>query len=92
MQYPIIDLITSAYINNGWTGLDVKPINIWDETWEKGGLSTSTGETEFSITSIRSADFIPCIPNINYYLSCVTAATYIWFYRNDKSYINFFIV
>ena len=23
MQYPIIDLITSAYINNGWTGLDI---------------------------------------------------------------------
>ena len=23
MQYPIIDLITSAYLNNGWTGLDI---------------------------------------------------------------------
>ena len=23
MQYPIIDLITSAYLNNGWTGLNV---------------------------------------------------------------------
>ena len=23
MQYPIIDLITDAYLNNGWTGLDV---------------------------------------------------------------------
>ena len=23
MQYPIIDLITDAYINNGWTGLDI---------------------------------------------------------------------
>lgn len=23
MQYPIIDLITSAYINNGWIGLDI---------------------------------------------------------------------
>lgn len=23
MQYPVIDLITSAYINNGWSGLDV---------------------------------------------------------------------
>lgn len=23
MQYPVIDLITSAYINNGWTGLDI---------------------------------------------------------------------
>ena len=23
MQYPIIDLITSAYINNGWTGLEL---------------------------------------------------------------------
>ena len=24
MQYPIIDLITNAYINNGWTGLNLK--------------------------------------------------------------------
>ena len=23
MQYPIIDLITDAYLNNGWTGLDI---------------------------------------------------------------------
>ena len=23
MEYPIIDLITDAYINNGWTGLDI---------------------------------------------------------------------
>lgn len=23
MQYPVIDLIISAYINNGWTGLDI---------------------------------------------------------------------
>ena len=23
MQYPIIDHITNAYINNGWTGLDI---------------------------------------------------------------------
>ena len=33
MQYPIIDLITSAYINNGWTGLDISTgKNLFDES------------------------------------------------------------
>ena len=33
MQYPIIDLIADAYLNNGWTGLDISTgKNLWDDS------------------------------------------------------------
>lgn len=88
MQYPIIDNLIYAYIRNGWTGLDFNPINIWDEQWEVGGISPSTGLDNPSDNSIRSL-FIPCNENTSYYLHTNVSASYVWFYDSEYNFISF---
>lgn len=88
MQYPIIDNLIYAYLRNGWTGLNVNPINIWDEQWEAGGISTETGLNEPSLSSIRSF-FIPCGKNTSYYLHTNVPPSYVWFYDSEYNFISF---
>ena len=55
MQYPIIDLITGAYINNGWTGLDntnIENINFQLSRW------INADGTESILPSGALSDFI----------------------------------
>lgn len=46
MQYPIIDLIANAYMNNGWTGLDIVEsknlIHIYNKTQTIDGITVSS--------------------------------------------------
>lgn len=88
MQYPIIDNLIYAYLKNGWTGLNVKPINIWDELTEVGGISSLDGEEVSQIYTIRSF-FIPVSANTSYYLHCTFGqACYLFYYTNEKVYIR----
>ena len=41
MQYPIIDLITDAYINNGWTGLDINTSYVISYVQEGSGTPST---------------------------------------------------
>ena len=90
MQYHIIDLITDAYLNNGWTGLRITPssANIWDEEWEPGGYNLSNGNKEYA-TRIRNKNLIPCSPNTTYFgvniawiLEYDINGTYLGIYKN----------
>lgn len=50
---------------------DTVGFNQWDEEWEVGDISTSTGEDATATNRIRSKGFMPCLPNIQY---CFTAS------------------
>lgn len=59
MQYPIIDLITDAYINNGWTGLDViKGKNLCDSDIIQGAVDYRDGSIIEDDERIRTEKFI----------------------------------
>ena len=78
---------------SGWTGANIYDTgsNLWDEEWEVGGYSTSTGGTWGTTDRIRSksTNYIPVHANTTYYVKCPTG-TYlnICFYDADKVFIS----
>lgn len=54
---------------SGWTSVGVNQfaVNVWDEEWELGDISASTGENAVSNTVIRTKNYIPVKPNTKYY-------------------------
>ena len=71
---------------------DTVGFNQWDEEWEVGDISTSTGEDATATNIIRSKGFIPCLPNVQY---CFTAsdgslgtALLPFFYDADKQFVS----
>ena len=72
---------------------DTVGFNQWDEEWEVGDISTSTGEDVTATNIIRSKGFMPCLPNVQY---CFTAsdgsletALLPFFYDADKQFVSF---
>ena len=77
---------------SGWTATDVNVcgINVWDEEWEKGYISS--GNNASSNNCIRSKNYIPIIPNTQYYFRSAFT-TYnkrfvISYYDENKAYIS----
>lgn len=62
--------------------------NQWDEDWELGNISTSTGEPQNSSIYIRSKNFCACIGGQAYYVKG-TGQVVIYFYGADKNYIEY---
>lgn len=61
-------------------------VNIWDEVTESGGID-SLGDDVVDNTKIRSKNFIPITPNVEYY--CKTTKTIgARFYDSSKNYIS----
>ena len=72
--------------------LGVNTINQWDEQWEKGKYSASTGKKEVSNNTIRSKNFIKVIPNTDYYCKAGELTINnlaIFFYDNNHDFISF---
>ena len=62
--------------------------NVWDEEWESGDLSSSTGQPQSSSTYIRSKNFIQCSPSTKYYGKS-TNNMYVFWYDAAKNYIGY---
>lgn len=77
---------------SGWDAVEVEAtgINVWDEEWEAGGISDTTGEKIPQSSRIRSKNYIPCVPNMSYCLvSPLTSNDVrIAYYRADFSFIS----
>ena len=75
----------------GLTSHEMVGFNQWDEEWEPGAISTSTGEPTTSSTTIRSKNFCPCLPNVSYYGCGVNSPSSfaVFFYDANHSYVNF---
>lgn len=50
-------------------------LNQWDEQWELGTINGGTGKNSFLASSIRSINYIPALPNTEYYFYCGTPCT-----------------
>lgn len=60
--------------------------NLWDEQWEVGSLD-SDGSNYPSTTRIRGKNYIPCLPNKDYYILSSEICD-IHFYTKDKVHID----
>lgn len=76
-------------INNATEELDVTGFNQWDEEWEAGVINSTTGQNNTGTEGIRSKNYIPVFPNLNYYYRSA-GVTYInpFFYDANKQYIG----
>ena len=82
-------------IHLGLNNIRVKSHNIWDEEWEVGVYSVSTGaKDDSSTTNIRTKNLVPVIPGASYYLGggyLPTGSTFrgrILFYGVNGEYLN----
>lgn len=64
--------------------------NQWDEEWEVGGLSGSTGEPTSSSTLIRSKNFTECVAGRSYYCYCGEGGNKfnIFWYDTNEAFIK----
>lgn len=64
--------------------------NLWDEVWELGDLSATTGEKTNDNTRFRSKNYIPVTPNttIYCYTANYTGRKRIAFYDSNKTYLG----
>lgn len=71
---------------------DTVGFNQWDEEWELGSINTSTGAKENSTSRIRSKNYIPVLPNTQYYFYMENIATLgrgrACFYDSNKQFIS----
>ena len=84
-------LLENTSILNPTFKISMQPdINAWDERWELGNISTSTGQPAESTLFIRSIYFCGCVPGITYYgKSSGTNQLVIYWYDVQKNYISF---
>ena len=73
---------------DGLTSHKMVGFNQWDEEWEVGQYSSSTGAKEPANDRIRSKNYIPCIPNTQYYFNLDKQYRVFW-YDADKNFLSF---
>lgn len=79
---------------SGLTGLSVYRTgkNLFDEVWERGAISTATGESVASNTSIRTANYIPLAGGQSYYWSWQSQQSLymlLFTYKKDKTFSRY---
>lgn len=82
--------LIGAFTNVKTSGKKIVRFNQWDEQWEQGTLSGSTGLPLVDADRIRSKNFNKCLPNTSYsgaYPSGVIL--YILWYDANQNYISF---
>lgn len=57
------------------TSHDMVGFNQWDEEWEVGNINSTTGMNQASSTCIRSKNYIPVLPDTQYYYNITTSDT-----------------
>ena len=66
-----------------------KGFNKWDEEWEVGSISSSTGADTTASDRIRSKNYIPCNPDTFYYWNFpADTGVLIVYYDEDKSIVK----
>ena len=78
----------------GWRDITITHTgeNIWDEQWEVGYLNTTTGGNAAAANQIRSKNYIPVKPNVNYFFHSSNSGVGMWcaFFDKDKNIITDF--
>lgn len=61
--------------------------NQWDEEWELGTFSTTTGLPASAAYQIRSKNYTPIFPGTTYFARISTSGLFAWFYDSEKNFI-----
>ena len=64
--------------------------NLWDEQWELGAISSSTGANAPSSSDIRSKNYIPVMPGTTYYSKCPQSSLNVRYYDANKNFLAAF--
>ena len=76
---------------SGWTEVqtNISGINVWDEEWEVGGIS-SIGNNTTERDRIRAKNYCSCLPSKSYYVRCAlnTDELKMAYYTKDKTFIS----
>ena len=78
---------------SGLTSHDMVGFNQWDEEWEVGGISASTGLPDSATDRIRAKNYIPVVSGTSLYFKTgengqTAWQTVGWFYDSDKNPIG----
>ena len=77
-------------ISCGPTAVVSTGFNLWDEEWEAGCLDVIDGQNKVSGSQIRTKNFIPILPNTEYYkISPNNGMYWVCYYDADKNYIGY---
>ena len=78
---------------SGWSGAEVTRtgVNVWDEEWEVGAYSESTGAKGTDNTNIRSKNYISVFPNTSYHKTILASEKRlrVFYYDANKNYIDY---
>ena len=66
---------------------DTVGFNQWDEEWEVGAISLTTGENTSSASSVRSKNYIHVVPNATYCVTFGSGSMAIAGYDADKNFL-----
>ncbi len=71
-------------------GMKSVGFNQWDEVWEVGSLDGTGRKVDGNNDTIRSKNYIPCLPNTQYYADKMGAGGIysIYFYDDNKNFIS----
>ena len=67
--------------------IESQGVNAWDEEWEVGALTSSSGGNSTNTTAIRSKNYIAVIPS-KYYVKSPSISTYIFAYDKNQQFIS----
>lgn len=67
---------------------DMVGFNQWDEEWELGSISNTTGVNETSNSRIRSKNYIPVIAGATYYILHPGTTARVLYYDASKTFIK----
>lgn len=80
-------------LNNKTEQVVSEGFNQWDEEWEAGSISTSTGADVTSSNAIRSKNYYPIVQGATYYIGLSTrisaTSSYVYFYDGAKNYLGY---
>lgn len=65
--------------------------NLWDEEWESGGINVNTGQNYVNEKRMRTKNYIPIIPNKDFYLNFFgsTRGALIYYYDYNKNFLGY---
>lgn len=84
--YPYTEKPVMKHVS-GLVSHDMVGFNAWDEEWEAGAISVSTGENTTSTNTIRSTNYIRVIPNAQYFVTSPVTPVFLT-YDKDKEFIE----
>lgn len=74
---------------SGWESVEtvVSGVNVWDEEWERGSFSATTGEKVNSNDYVRTKNPLRVAPNANYYIKAVANGR-LFYYDANGTFLN----